>query len=122
MDKEKFSSRFKNRRKDMELTQEAFLEQFNSKYNRSFTVAAISQYENGKRLPEVDALIDFADFFGVSVDYLLGLERAEERKLCWCDRIELSENMVAYYRNGRLVVKHLPDEWMKVIVKVIESV
>lgn len=122
MDKEKFSSRFKNRRKDMELTQEAFLEQFNSKYNRSFTVAAISQYENGKRLPEVDALIDFADFFGVSLDYLLGLQSIEVCKRRWCDVIELSENMVAYYRYGRLVIKHLPDEWMKVIVKVIESV
>ena len=75
MEKEEFSLRFKNCRKGMELTQEAFLEQFNSKYKRSFTAAAVSQYENGKRLPEVDALIDFADFFSVSLDYLLGLER-----------------------------------------------
>lgn len=113
---------FKELREAKGMTQKAFCEQFNSKYNRSFTAAAISQYENGKRIPELDALIDFADFFSVSVDYLLGLERAEERKLCWCDRIELSENMVAYYRNGTLVVKHFPDEYMDLIVRLIEAI
>lgn len=70
---EKFSFRFRNLRRNLGLTQEAFLKRFNKEYNRSFTAAAISQYENGKRIPEIDALIDFADFFAVSVDYILGL-------------------------------------------------
>lgn len=30
--------------------------------------------EHGKRMPELGALIDFADFYGVSLDYLLGRE------------------------------------------------
>lgn len=34
--------------------------------------SAISQYENGKRQPDYDILNKLADYFGVSVDYLLG--------------------------------------------------
>jgi len=56
------------------MTQEQFLQVFNKKYNRAFTAAAISQYENSKRIPEIDALVDFADFFSVSVGFLLGVE------------------------------------------------
>jgi transcriptional regulator with XRE-family HTH domain len=32
----------------------------------------ISNYENGKTIPDAYALVKLADFFGVSVDYLLG--------------------------------------------------
>ena len=66
--------RFRSLRKGTDMTQEQFLSVFNKKYNRAFTASAISQYENGKRIPEIDALVDFADHFGVSVGYLLGVE------------------------------------------------
>ena len=33
----------------------------------------ISQYENGKRTPENEALKNFASYFNVSIDYLLGV-------------------------------------------------
>lgn len=33
---------------------------------------SISRYENGEREADYDTLIAFADYFGVSVDYLLG--------------------------------------------------
>lgn len=32
--------------------------------------------EHGKRMPELGALIDFADFYDVSLDYLLGRDMA----------------------------------------------
>lgn len=31
----------------------------------------ISKYENGIRIPTTEALVIFADYFGVSIDYLL---------------------------------------------------
>lgn len=34
--------------------------------------AQISKFENGERLPPTDTLILLADFYGVSIDYLLG--------------------------------------------------
>lgn len=38
------------------------------------TPQAYSLYEQGKRSPDVETLIQLADFFHVSVDYLLGHE------------------------------------------------
>lgn len=37
----------------------------------------VSQYENGNRIPPVDIVIHFADVYGVSTDYILGLDRAQ---------------------------------------------
>ena len=39
---------------------------------------SISNYENGKAEPKYDDLLKIADFFHVSVDYLLGRENAEK--------------------------------------------
>lgn len=64
--------RFKNLRSEMGLTQEELRQRFNAKYGRTYTAAAISMIENGKRMPEMAALKDFADFFGVTIDSLLG--------------------------------------------------
>lgn len=38
------------------------------------TVSAYGNYELGQRSPTPETLIKLADFFGVSVDYLLGLD------------------------------------------------
>lgn len=64
-------TRFRALRLKKGLNQTEFRQQYNRKYNRSYTAAAISQIEHGKRMPELSALRDFADFYGVSVDYLL---------------------------------------------------
>ena len=65
-------TRFKLLRAEKNLTQTELAKEFNKKYDRNFTTAAISNYENDKRIPEIEALQDFADYFEVSVDYLLG--------------------------------------------------
>lgn len=67
-----FGTRFKELRLKKGLIQEELRNDFNKKYHRNFTAAAISQYENDKRIPEIDALEDFANYFNVSIDYLLG--------------------------------------------------
>ena len=36
--------------------------------------SAISHYETGKRQPDFETLLRLGEFFGVSVDYLLGLD------------------------------------------------
>ena len=38
------------------------------------TQAAISYWESGKRIPNVQACIKLADFYGISVDELIGHE------------------------------------------------
>jgi transcriptional regulator with XRE-family HTH domain len=59
-------------REEAGLTQEKLAEIFNTKK------ATISRYETGTRDPKLDTLVDFADYFNVSTDYLLG--RTENRK------------------------------------------
>lgn len=39
-----------------------------------FTQPAIARWENGKQIPNIDTLVVFCKFFGVSSDYLLGLD------------------------------------------------
>ncbi len=53
-------------REEAGLTQEKLAEIFKTKK------ATISRYETGSRDPKLDMLIEFADFFKVSTDYLLG--------------------------------------------------
>ena len=43
------------------------------------TASLVSRYENGSRMPRADYLVKLADFYDVSVDYLLGLTEDKER-------------------------------------------
>lgn len=45
--------------------------------------SAISQYENEKREPDYNTLCKLADYFGVSVDYLLGRTDLNEEPLLY---------------------------------------
>lgn len=61
-----FGQRFKKLRQEKNLTQEKLAEKF------FLNKSSISRYEQDKQLPEIDLLEKIADFFDVSVDYLLG--------------------------------------------------
>ncbi len=37
----------------------------------SISREALSYYENGKRSPDIDMLVLFSNYFGVSIDYLI---------------------------------------------------
>lgn len=63
--------RFKELRTKMGITQDELRRQFNQKFHRNYSSGAISMFETNKRIPEISALIDFADFFDVSLDYLV---------------------------------------------------
>lgn len=64
-------SKFRELRREKGLTQEELVKQFYDRYGKKYTASAISMFESGKRVPEARSLMDFADFFNVSVDYLL---------------------------------------------------
>ena len=64
-------TRFKELRLNKGLTQEELIDQYNKTYHRNYGTPSMSLFENNRRVPEISALIDFADFFGVSLDYLL---------------------------------------------------
>lgn len=60
------SSRIILLRKTHDLTQKQLAE------NISVTEIAVQNYESGRRKPAFDILISLADYFNVSIDYLVG--------------------------------------------------
>lgn len=53
------------------LSQKEFVDKFNEKYGYSDSEATISQYVNNKRTPEIDKMVKIADFFYVTLDYIM---------------------------------------------------
>ncbi|MBU3101691.1 MULTISPECIES: helix-turn-helix domain-containing protein [Clostridium] len=66
-----FGERFKSIRLSKKLTQQQIANEFNKRYGYAFTKTTISQYENNKRVPEMNAIRNFVKYFNVSLDYLL---------------------------------------------------
>ncbi|CAI3547727.1 helix-turn-helix domain-containing protein [Clostridium neonatale] len=61
-----FSERLRELRKENRITQQELADKF------FITKSAVSKYENGVNTPENKLLQDLADYFNVSIDYLLG--------------------------------------------------
>lgn len=69
-----FAIRFHNLRIERGLTLEQLAEELNKRFNTSFTKSAFSKWENGRSDPSFQSIPMIAEFFGVSVDYLIGVE------------------------------------------------
>lgn len=63
---EKMEFQLKKLRKERNISQLKLALDLNMNQN------SISRYENGEREADYETLIKFADYFGVSLDYLLG--------------------------------------------------
>jgi transcriptional regulator with XRE-family HTH domain len=68
--------------------------------------SAISQYENDKRIPEISVLVNFADYFDVSLDFLLC------RKSCGNSAVEEeAENYILPKSNENLELTDLSKQF-----------
>ncbi len=84
-----FKNRLKKLRKEKNITQKDLADILG--YSRS----TIAKYESGQRLPSNNFLIDVADYFEVSLDYMLGRTDI---------KLSLSEYLVKYSQNILLFV------------------
>ena len=66
----KFAERLKELRVEAGLTQKQLANELGGKVDQS----SIARWERGVRIPLLDAAMILAEFFGVSLDYLCGLE------------------------------------------------
>ncbi|MBR2865735.1 MAG: helix-turn-helix transcriptional regulator [Elusimicrobiaceae bacterium] len=66
--KEKFAERFKYLREEKGISQERLADDLGVSHG------IISFWETGKREPKLSNLILIAEYFGVTIDYLAGLE------------------------------------------------
>ena len=46
--------------------------QFNVQMDTGIEQALLSKYESGKRMPPTETLITLADYYNVSIDYIMG--------------------------------------------------
>ena len=69
-----FAQRMKQLRKEKNLKQQQLSNQFSVK------LRTYQGYEYGESYPEVAKLIAIADFFDVSLDYLVGRSEVRERR------------------------------------------
>ena len=42
--------------------------------------SAVAKYETGVSIPSADAILIFAEYFGVTTDYLLGVSGSDDKK------------------------------------------
>ena len=70
--------------------------------NIGLSKAVISKYENGLGCPSFDILIRLAGFFGVTTDYLLGVEKNKTINVTGLTepQIDLLHNLIAVFRNS----------------------
>lgn len=115
-----FGERFKSLRLEKNLKQEELIKDFNSKYHYSFTRSAVSQYENNKRIPEVDALKDFASYFGVSVDYLLANSDIRKKENLLDDIFAGPGKLNPDYNNDINTKKEIPSDSDKLTKELAE--
>ena len=100
-----FAKNLKRLRVNQNLTKDDFAKKIN------ITKAAISNYENGRRLPDYETLELIADYFNVNIDFLMG------RKFCEKDKLVITRNqytskekdIIKKYRNSDVGVKSVVD-------------
>jgi transcriptional regulator with XRE-family HTH domain len=88
-----FHNILKELRKSHNLSQEDVAKALNT------TVTTISRYESGEREPNLEKLCMLADFFNVSLDYLLGREQTvnnikNSEIVYYLDRLESLEREI----------------------------
>lgn len=66
-----FSVGLKKARKTKKLTQQSFCDEYEKVTGSSITIETVRNWEQGRAVPRIDILVSLADFFGVSVDFLL---------------------------------------------------
>lgn len=115
-----FSKRLKQLRENKGLSQEELAERLN------IPRTSVTHYERGDdRIPRPKRLQEIADFFGVSVDYMLGraktveLNETEENFIKDIDQLTLSEIMKKYAPD--LINRRATEEEVKAAIAFIRS-
>lgn len=98
--------RLKELRKQKKLNQTQFARAFGVAQN------TVSNWENGNRTLDAATANEIADFFGVSVDYLLGNEKKPTPSV---DGSELSENEIEMLRRFRELSETQQDAVLEIL-------
>ena len=67
-----FGQRLKELRTQKGYSMDKLVELYNSKYDAKMNKSTLSRYENGLQEPIYTVVVNLADFFNVTIDYLSG--------------------------------------------------
>ncbi len=93
-----FSEIFKQLRKERELTQEALADFLGVSFQ------AVSKWERGESYPDIEMLPEIAVYFGISVDELLGVNRAQNEQEI-LSIIEEYDNLTDSEAKHKIIIK-----------------
>lgn len=77
-----------------ELRQDSRIKQKDLAQYLNVSVATISHYESGSSLPDVNTLVKLANYYGVSVDYILGRVRLPIDYAAFQNKIRLPDGNI----------------------------
>ena len=66
-----FGKRLKETRRSLGLTLEELATKYNMAFDGGLNKGTLSKYENGSRIPTTENLMILANFYNVSIDYIL---------------------------------------------------
>lgn len=78
------------------------------------TGASVSKWENGQSVPDLTVLVELADYFGVSVDAMLGHRVREDRLTEMLDRLEMMVKAGEYDQSEELacqILRNYPNHY-----------
>ena len=81
--------------------------------------STIGMYETGKREPDFETLELIADYFNVSLDYLMGNSIIKNIKPT--PEGELQEDLLVLHRNGERIEYHLTEDQLKAIKPLLDQ-
>lgn len=84
-----------------------------------FGTAAVTHWKNGA-IPRDISLRKIADYFGVTVDYLLGNEAEQKEKPA--DEGELEKDVVIYHRDGKTVRRKFTKAQIAMISAMLDAI
>lgn len=121
LDNDKFNKILKKLRKNNKMTQKELADKI------GVARTTLANYEQGTRFPDKETLLLIADFFNVSLDYLVGRTPADKIKNAISDDKELQETweQISQRENLQLLFKQtkdLDDSTIKQIIRIIKAI
>lgn len=112
-----FSKRLKMLRERHSMSMDRLVELYNKKYSAKMNKSTLSRYENGLQDPIYTQVVNLADFFGVSIDYITCNSDNENKP----GEAELEEDVIMYHRDGRTVRKKMSKETKAAITAMLDT-
>ncbi len=110
-----FGERLKQLRREKNLTQEQLAEVFGVARNSIFS------YETGRRIPDIEVLKSYAEYFGVTSDYLLGLsDNRTPETTAIGDKLGLSDEAIEcleLYARCNEILEELPENDVEKVLR-----